>query len=357
MNSRERIIATLEHRQPDRVAVAEAWIDPQVARAIFPDACDRNDLAEYLDLDMVTIYTMVYGDEEIEWVDRDKGVFRDRWGALQHLIQEAIPMPMGPPRVESQSDLNRYVPPDPAASPVIEKVRHLRERFPEKAVTVVGESGWAPAVYLRSGIQNLFLDMVQRPDFVKPLLDIGAEYYAQLYPLVIEAGADVILLGDDYSDKTGPMMSPSMFEDLILPRDVEVVASIKQAGGYCIKHSDGDIRKIMDGLVEAGVDALGPLEDVPGMEMDRIFERYPGRIAVMGNLSVDLLSRGKPEQVREATKKLMQQVSANGPHILSSGNTISSSVRPENYLAMVQTARDYGQYVQGAEGATLQFDA
>lgn len=158
------------------------------------------------------------------------------------------------------------------------------------------------------------------------------------------APADVVLLGDDYSDKIGPMMSPAMFEDIILPHDTAVVASIKQAGTYCIKHSDGNIRKIMDQLVGTGLDALGPLEDVPGMELDRIFARYPGRIAVMGNLSVDLLSRGTVEEVVAATKKLLREVSAKGPHILSSGNTISFSVKPENYLAMVRTARECGRY-------------
>jgi uroporphyrinogen-III decarboxylase len=100
----------------------------------------------------------------------------------------------------------------------------------------------------------------------------------------------------------------------------------------------------MDWLVGTGLDALGPLEDVPGMELDRIFERYPGRITVMGNLSVDLLSRGTVGEVVAATRRLLSEVSAKGAHIMSSGNTIASSVRPENYLAMVRTTQEYGTY-------------
>lgn len=94
-------------------------------------------------------------------------------------------------------------------------------------------------------------------------MGIGARYYAELFPLVVAAGADVRILGDDYSDNTGPMMSPAMFDEIILPHDAMVVASIKQAGAYCIKHTDGDIRKIMD---QPGhrLDALGPLQNVPG---------------------------------------------------------------------------------------------
>ncbi|MCK5802240.1 MAG: hypothetical protein KAI66_05380 [Lentisphaeria bacterium] len=344
MNSRERIFATLEHRQADRVPIAEMWIDPKIVQAIVPGARDSNDLVEHLDLDMVTALTMVYEPEEVEWVDREDGLFRDKWGALQHLTQEAIPVPALPARIETTEDLARYTPPDPTKSPVIDKVRQLRARFPDKAVAVVAESGWAPAVFLRGGIENLFMDLALRPEFAKELMGVGAAYYSELLPLTIAAGADVVFLGDDYSDRTGPMMSPAMFEELILPHDTAVVGAIKKAGAYCIKHVDGDIRKIMDWLVGTGLDGLGPLEDVPGMELDRIFERYPGRIALMGNVSVDLLSRGTVEEVVAATKRLLADVSAKGPHIMSSGNTIASCVNPENYAAMVRTTQECGVY-------------
>ncbi|MCX7825084.1 MAG: uroporphyrinogen decarboxylase family protein [Verrucomicrobiae bacterium] len=344
MNSRERVLTTLQHRLADRVPLAEMWIDPRVVQAILPGAHDSNDLVQYLGLDMVTVPTMIYDSDEVEWVDRAQGVFRDKWGALQHLTDEAIPVPMLPPRIETEEDLARYRPPDPAKSPVIEKVRRLKARFPDKAVAVVGESGWAPAVYLRGGIENLFLDLAERPQFAKDLMSIGAAYYAELFPIAIAAGADVVFLGDDYSDNRGPMMSPQMFEEIILPHDAAVITAIKKAGAYCIKHTDGDIRKIMDQLVGTGLDALGPLQDVPGMELDKILERYPGRITVMGNVPVDLLARGTVEEVVAATKRLLRDVSAKGPHIMSSGNTITSCVRPKNFVAMVRTTQQCGNY-------------
>ncbi len=344
MNSRERIFAALDHKLADRVPIAEMWIDPKIVQAIVPGAVHSNDLVEPLGLDMVTVATMIYEADEVEWVDRERGLFRDKWGALQHLTVEAVPVPTLPARIESEEDLARYTPPDPANSPVPAKVRTLRERYPDKAVAVVGESGWAPAAFLRGGIENLLLDFGMRPSFAKDLMQVGATYYAELFPLAIAAGADVIFLGDDYCDKKGPMMSPRMFHELILPNDAAVVASIKKAGAYCIKHIDGDIRKIMDPLVSTGLDCLGPLQDVPGMEMDKILERYPGRISVMGNISVDLLSRGTREEVVEAARHLLRTVSSKGPHIFSSGNTISSSVNPANYVAMVKTVQELGAY-------------
>jgi len=345
MTGRERIVAVLEHRLPDRVPLAELWIDPGVAREICGQA-DGNRLVEHLDLDMVAVHTMIYEDNEVDWVDRGKRIFRDKWGALQTSRLDGIPVPTKPPRIETPEDLAAYRPPDPAQSPVLAKLRRLKQQYPngEKAICCVGESGWAPAVFLRGGLENLLLDFGLRPGFVKDLMKIGTEYYCELFRLAAAAGADVALLGDDYSDKNGPMMSPRQFNELILPSDAAVVAAVKRAGMYCIKHTDGDIRKIMDALVATGVDCLGPLEPVPGMELRPILERYPGRIAVMGNISIDLLSRGCEDDVIRQTRLALATVSSIGPHILSSANTIASSVRPENFLAMVNTGKQFGKY-------------
>ena len=331
----------------------ELWIDPAVGKDVLPGTAwtDSNELVCRLGMDCVTVLTMVYSKDEVVWVDRERHLFRDKWGALLVMGHDAVPTPAEPARIDTEKDLVSYVPPDPADSPVLEKVRALKRRFPEgeKAICVVGESGWAPAAYLRGGVGNLLLDFALRPAFVKDLMKIGTEYYAALYPLALEAGADFVLLGDDYADKNGPMMSPAQFEDLILPSDRAVVGAVKKAKGYCIKHIDGDIRKIMDALVDTGLDCLGPLEPVPGMELQGVLERYPGRIAVMGNVSVDLLSRGARDEVVRETKRLLATVSSRGPHILSSGNTISSSVDPANFLAMVETVKEFGEYpIDGA---------
>ena len=80
------------------------------------------------------------------------------------------------------------------------------------------------------------------------------------------------------------------------------------------------------------------------MELEKILTRYPGRIAVMGNVSIDLLSRGTADDVIAETKRLLATVSRIGPHILSSANTIAPGVKPENFLAMIETAKRFGRY-------------
>lgn len=65
MNSRERVLAALEHGRTDRVPIAQMWIDLRIVQAIVPGGRDSNDLVEHLDLDMVTVATMIYGRKNV----------------------------------------------------------------------------------------------------------------------------------------------------------------------------------------------------------------------------------------------------------------------------------------------------
>ena len=99
----------------------------------------------------------------------------------------------------------------------------------------------------------------------------------------------------------------------------------------------------MDDIVATGIDGTGPLEPGADMDLAEVKRRYPN-LTVMGNVDVDLLSRVTEEEVRAATLDLIRRVSPSGRHILSSGNSISSSVKPENLKMMVETAREHGAY-------------
>lgn len=64
----------------------------------------------------------------------------------------------------------------------------------------------------------------------------------------------------------------------------------------------------------------------------------------MGNVEVDVLIRGTVDEVIAATKDCLRKVSPGGRHIISSGNTITSDVQPENLTAMIETVHKFGRY-------------
>lgn len=227
---------------------------------------------------------------------------------------------------------------------MLKEARRLVKRFKgKKAIVAIGEDCFAHAQYLRAGLANLMMDYILQPDLVRKLARMGVDYHMELYRMLIAEGVEVILLGDDYAGKNGPFMSPAHFEQFILPGLKTVVQAVKEAGAFCIKHTDGNIWKILDMLLSTGVDMLGPLE-TPFMPLDEVRRYSGGRVGVMGNVDVDLLSRGSVKEVKAATKELLRTVSPLGGHILSSGNSISASVRGENFMAMLETGRRFGTY-------------
>jgi len=169
------------------------------------------------------------------------------------------------------------------------------------------------------------------------------DYHVELYRRVIKEGIEIILLGDDYAGKTGPLISPDDFQRFVLPGLTRIVKEIKGAGAYVIKHTDGDLWKIMDMLVSTGLDYLGPLQASAGTDLALIKNRYP-KVAVMGSVEVDVLVRGTKEETIKETRENIKKYSPGGRHILSSSNTISSGVQPENLRAMIETAKKAGFY-------------
>ena len=343
MNSRERVLAVLQGKLPDRVPLFELFVDPSVIQTLQP-GMSYEDFADYADLDVVTCLTMAESPERMDWVDRGRGVWRDKWGCLQGFTGEIMSVPMGPPRIQCPEDLSSYVPPDPRGNEVLASARRLVERFKgRRAVCVVGEEVFAVPQYLRAGLANVMMDYLLQPELARKLAAIARDYHVELYRLLIDAGVEIVALGDDYAGKSGTYMSPQHFREFVLPGLTTVVKEIRALGGRVIKHTDGNIWGIMDQLLSTGLDVLGPLEPAY-MSLDEVRRRSGMKVGVAGNVDVDLLSRGTRAEVEAATREQLRRVSALGGHFLGSGNSISASVRPENYWAMVQTARRYGRY-------------
>jgi uroporphyrinogen decarboxylase len=340
MTARERVLSVLRGGPPDRLPVMETIIDWKVQRALGYGS--YFDLVDDLDLDALSASQQLYHPDNVCWLDREARTFRDPWGAVWRLTDEVWPAPLQGP-IRSPEDLEHFQAPDPRRDPLLDRIREAVDRSAGKrAVIIVARAAFVSCWNL-VGMENLLVAFHTDPPFVDRLTRMVVEYNKELHRLAIEAGVDVIVLGDDYAHKSATLMSPAHFRRFLLPALREVVANIHACGGLCIKHSDGNIWSVLDDIVDCGVEGVGPLEPGADMDLAEIKRRYP-RLCVMGNVDVDLLCRGSVEQVRSSTRTLITRVSPGGRHILSSGNSITAAVRPENFLAMIETARQLGRY-------------
>jgi uroporphyrinogen decarboxylase len=162
---------------------------------------------------------------------------------------------------------------------------------------------------------------------------------------VAACGADFVWTGDDYAYTEGPLMSPESFREIFCPGLHRVMHGYKALGLYVIKHTDGNLWPILDMIVDSGIDCLDPIDPVAGMDIAQVKAKYGHRIAIKGNVDcAQTLTSGSVEEVVAETKEALRQGMPGGGFILSSSNSIHSGVKPENYVAMLETLKQYGTY-------------
>lgn len=343
MNSYERVIATLEHRQPDRVPYVESVIDLKLMQTLLP-GCDYYQFNDWLGMDSVGQNRSSWSRDNVQYIDKERGLFRDKWGVTRAFGPESTPAPVEGP-IKRPEDLKTYTPPDPEAPDVLGNIPEIVARYKgKKAITALGRDAFFNPAFLR-GIEQFLIDMIENPGLVHELIEITLAHDIRAMQRVIQAGVDVIIFGDDYADKNSPLMSPRHFKEFILPGLKRCVDAAHQAGAYVIKHTDGNIMPILDLIVDTGIDGLNPLEPPAGMDIGLIKQRYGKRIALIGNIDCGyLLSQAPVDEVRKVTRETMQIAMPGGGYCLSSSNSIHSSVKPENFMAMIETWRECRAY-------------
>jgi len=343
MNSVERVHAALRLEQPDRVPIVEFIIDEGVARAIIPDILDSQDFMDRMGMDAVGCGAFFQTVRE-----EPDGTYFDEWGVAYVKFasgpNEAVAHPLRGP-VLTMEDAIRYKPPDPNAPHRLGKLPDLVARYKGKrAICFHHRAAFMWSAYLM-GMDNLLASLVCEPELAELVMDKVLEANMEVVRNAIRAGAEIIVLGDDYAYNQGLLMSPDLFRKFILPRLARMVAMIKEEGAFCIKHSDGNIYPILEDIVSTGCDGINPIEPAAGMNLKAVKELVGDRVCLVGNIDCGwLLSHGTEEQVEEAVIKAIQDAAPGGGFILSSSNSIHSSVKPENLVAMIQAGQKYGGY-------------
>jgi uroporphyrinogen decarboxylase len=339
MTSYERFVTALELREPDRVPIYEGFIDPAVVEGICPGGT-YHDVIDKLDLDMVRI---TEGNER-HTIDESKNIFSDKWGITFRKTSQETGFPVEGP-IKSAKDLLSFKPPDPKDELAYVNVPEAISRFKGKRMVIWrGLDGFATATFLR-GMENYMIDYIDDPAFAHGVIEMTNEFATASAVEAVRRGCDAVVLLDDYADKNGPIMGPDLFREFVLPYLSKTVRAIKDAGAYVIKHTDGNIWTIIEDIVETGIDCINPLEPVAGMDIGEVKRKYGKRVCLAGNIDCGyLLCLGSEEDVRETVRRTIRAAAPGGGYIISSSNSLQSSVNPKNYMAMVDEAKSYGRY-------------
>jgi uroporphyrinogen decarboxylase len=272
------------------------------------------------------------------------GTFRDEWGVIYRMGTETLAHPLKGP-IETMEDAKAYRTPDPWAAHRLGKLPELIKRYKGKrAIFFHHRAAFMWSVYLM-GFENILMSLLTKPELAELVMDKVLQCNMEIARNAIQAGAEVILLGDDFAHNQGPFMSPEIFEQFILPRMKKMIDMIHEGGALCVKHSDGNLYALLDMIVSAGPDGLHSIEPTAGMELGKVKELVGHKLCLLGNIDcAEVLPHGSEAEVREAVRVAIADAGEGGGFILASSNSIHSSCRPGNFLAMVKACKEFGTY-------------
>ena len=190
------------------------------------------------------------------------------------------------------------------------------------------------------GMENLFVDMMEAPEFVDELLDAICDYNVALIEQAVKHEIDGVHFGDDWGAQRGLLMGPRLWERFLKPRLARQYGVAKEAGKFVSIHSCGKVQELFPQLIELGLDCFNPFqpEVMDVYEMKRL---YRGRLSFWGGVSTQrLLPYGTPDEVRAEAKRLMAEVGKSGGYILAPAHSIPGDAKPENMMALIETVNN-----------------
>jgi len=348
LNGLQRIVTAIKLRQPDVVPTFD-WVDKKVRDAIMGDTnASCEDFIDYLDLDGIVLADRIstWGYEPLGVNKRGRQLKRCQWGAIIQFTDEGTGIPMEP-AIKSEKDLDSYVPPDPDLPWRYERLKQLVKRFKGHRAIITGCTDvFDVAKENLLGDAQYYKAMVQNPGVVDRVNEIALNYQLQYVKNCIDIGADVIFVNGDWAMTEGPMVSREFIQRFVAPSLQKIVEYAHSRGVPCIKHSDGNIWSIYDIIIDAGADAIHPIDPMAGMDIGEAKAKFGDKVCLVGNVNcATTLVSGTVDEVRQEVKEVIRKAGKGGGLICTSSNSIHSGVKPENYVAMVKAIREYGAHL------------
>ncbi|NLV91069.1 MAG: hypothetical protein GX030_01570 [Firmicutes bacterium] len=351
LTPRERVLAALSHRRPDRTPFELSFTPPMLDK--FREETGATDPDDYFDLDIRTVglqptkhmsdfsrylpETMPEGTVVDEW-----GVAH-RPGSMYHFTKMIHPLQA----MTTMAELEEYPFPDVTAEYRYAHLPEQVEGLHSAGYFVQGFAGhiFEMAWYMR-GMENLLADLVLNPEFATALLDRITDINSVTAKKLAQAGVDMLKTGDDVGTQKAMLMSPDMWRQWFKPRLARGIAAAKGVNPdiHVWYHSDGMILPIIPDLIEIGVDVLNPIQP-ECIDPEMIKREYGDQISLWGTIGTQsIMPFGTPQEVREYTKDRIRRLGYNGGLVLAPTHVLEPDVPWENVIAFVETAREFTDF-------------
>jgi len=383
MTSRERLLTTLQHKEPDRVPLdlASTQVTGIAVKACqnlrsflnlqpsVPNICDviqqicipEDDILEKFGVDTRGLWPIT--NHNYDFNDKDDCQFLshiDEWGLgfrfnkQSGLYYELHLNPLANlPFTEGTVEKHNW--PKGGKQGRFEGLREEAIIFRDAGYAVVLKSVCAGllemAIRLR-GMENFLIDMISDEKTSALLLDKILEIKLDYWKTALEKLSDVVDViaeGDDFGTQTSQLISPDMFRRIIKPRQAKLISFIKKKApkAHVFFHSCGNVYALLPDFIEMGIDILNPVHiTAAGMEPAKLKKEFGNDITFWG-AGIDtqgVLPCGSAEQVKEQVKRNIETFAPGGGFVFNTIHNIQADVPPRNIAAMYEALHEYGKY-------------
>ena len=378
MTSRERVLASLNHQEPDRVPIAlgqatgdgitlVAYRNLLAHLGMDPGTAQLKDTrAQTARVDEAVLRRFRVDSRGIGlgapdgWTDRwlDDRTVQDEWGVVRTRPADSLYFDLcRSPFAEDPtlSAIESYPWPDPLNPGryrgLREKARQLHHETDYAVVLDVNCAFFLRCCELR-GWENFYTDLVADAPFAEALMDRYLEIRLAMAERALEEVGDnvdvVMVTSDDLGMTEGPLISPALYRTLIKPRQQRTFDAIRaRTNAFLYYHTDGAIYSLLPDLVEIGVQVLNPVEvRAVGMEDTAKLKREFGdALTFWGAIDTHhVLPQGSVAAVRDEVRRRIGDLGPGGGYVVGPVHNIQPDVPPANVVAMYDAAYETGRY-------------
>ena len=202
-------------------------------------------------------------------------------------------------------------------------------------------------VWQLMGMEQFCFALIENIELVEAMFERIGQFIYSIFVEELERDSHGVIMALWYSDDIayteGLFCKPEIFRKYLFPWMKKIGDLARQADLAYLYHSDGDLWQVLDDLADCGVNALQPIEP-KGMDAVELKRKEGHRFCLCGNIEVDRLARGTPQEIEELVRDRIEKLAPGGGYCVGSSNTVPDYVPLENYVAMLNATFKYGWY-------------
>jgi len=346
LDSRERVLTALDHKEPDRVPICN-HLTPEVLKVIEDKTHTKGYDAEIAAGMELIIYMLGVC---ANYYLKDADEYTDEWGIgwkkVPHeggIYTEMVYHPL-----ENLDNYAKYKFPDPSGNHRYKVIEKVIAKYKKDFVIVGGiactlfENAW----YLR-GMENWLMDLLTNKDFVNDILDKLADFYIKVGKRIVEMGVDIIWTGDDFGMQDRMFIRKEQFREFFKPRFAKIYSELRKINKNIkfAHHSDGYIEPIIEDFIEIGLDILNPVQP-QCMDPVEIKKKYGKQLTLWGTVDNQyILPFDTEKELYDELTRLLRGVAPGGGYIIGGAHCIQPTpVHMNNMFKMVDFVKKHGKY-------------